>query len=76
MLCSILFAIGLTTASCVAPTPVPAPARDHAAEVLVEQESRRDAEVEAALAKRAKLYRGLGECSDCGKLNTVPFGKE
>jgi hypothetical protein len=53
MLCSILFAIGLTMATCIEPEP----ARDQAADVLIEQESRRDAEVEAALAKRAKLYR-------------------
>lgn len=72
MLCSILFAIGLSAAQCV---ELP-PQRDQAAEILIEQEARQQAEFEAAIAKRNKLYRGLGECSDCGKLNTIPFGRK
>ena len=72
MLCSLLFAIGLSTVPCVEPPPP----RDQAAEVLVEQADRQQADFDAAIAKRNKLYRGLGECSDCGKVNTVPFGRK
>jgi hypothetical protein len=69
MICSVLFALGMTMANCVEP----APPRDQAAEVLIEQERREDDEVAAALAKRDRLYRGLGQCDDCGKLNTDPL---
>jgi hypothetical protein len=71
MLCSILVAIGLTTASCIVPNPAPvpaateAPARDLAAEVLIEQEERDRAEDAKALAKRDKLYSWLKGCVDC-----------
>jgi hypothetical protein len=72
MLCEILLAIGLSTAQCVAPEPVP----DQAAEVMIQQAERQQQEFEAGIAKRNKLYRGLDECKDCGKLNTVPFGRK
>lgn len=67
MLCEIVLAVGLGLGCVEQPT------RDLAAEVLIEQEQRQVAEFEEAKAKRNKLYRGLGECQDCGKLNTLPF---
>jgi hypothetical protein len=68
MLCQIVIAIGLSFGCIDQPPP-----RDQAAEILIEQERQRDAEFEAAKAKRNRLYRGMGECRDCGKLDTVPF---
>jgi hypothetical protein len=68
MLCQFIIAVGLSLGCADQPPP-----RDLAADILVEQEKRRDAEFEAAKAKRDRLYRGLGECQDCGKLDTVPF---
>jgi hypothetical protein len=70
MLCEIIFAAGLTL-GCLPPPPPPP--RDLAADVLVEQQSQQQAEVDAALAKRDKLYRGLNKCSDCGAVDTYPF---
>lgn len=72
MLCTILVAIGLGSGCVETPPP-----RDQAAEVLIEQDNRQQAEVQAALAKRDRLYRRLGEkCDDCGKLDTRPFGRK
>lgn len=71
MLCSFLLALGLNF-GCVEP----APPHDAAASVLKEQEQKEDAEVAAALAKRARLYEGLGQCRDCGAVNVDPFPKK
>jgi hypothetical protein len=67
MFCEIVLSVGLSFGC------VDHPKRDLAAEVLVEQEKRGDAEVDEAKERRNRLYHGLGECQDCGKLNTVPF---
>lgn len=68
MICEMLLAIGLG-AGCVEPPP----ARDQAAEVLVDQEAQRKAEFDDAMARRARLYGGLSKCRDCGELDIVPF---
>jgi hypothetical protein len=39
----------------------------------IEQANRQKAEADAAIAKRDRLYRGLGKCRDCGAMNTDPF---
>lgn len=67
MFCEIVLSVGLSLGC------VDHPTRDLAAEVLIEQEKRGDAEVEEAKERRNRLYRGLGECQDCGKINAVPF---
>jgi hypothetical protein len=70
MFCEIILAAGLTL-GCIQPPP----ARDLAAEVLIEQEKRRDAEFEEAKAMRKKLWSRTEECKDCPRLNTDPFPK-
>lgn len=72
MFCTAMAALGIAVASCSQPVM---PERDRAAEILIEQEAERQADFDAAMAKRAKLYEGLGECPDCGKMKTYPFPK-
>jgi hypothetical protein len=67
MICEIILAVGLSL-GCVEQPP-----RDLAAEVMVEQAEKEQAEVDAAIAKRNKLYARSGKCSDCGVMNTDPF---
>ena len=69
MFCEIILAVGLGL-GCSSPPPS---ARDQAAEVMIEQANRQQAEFDAAIAKRNKLYARSGKCSDCGVMNTDPF---
>ena len=68
MLCEMILAVGLGLGCVDLP-----PQRDLAAEVLIEQDKQQQAEFDAAIAKRNRLYRRAPECSDCPRLNTVPF---
>jgi len=70
MLCEIILAVGLNFGCVDLPPP---PSRDLVAEALVEQEKREREETAAALAKRDKLYRKSEPCTDCPRLNTLPF---
>jgi hypothetical protein len=70
MFCEIILAVGLGL-GCTEPPPPPA--RDQAAEILIEQEARQQAEFEEAIARRNKFYGRSGKCSDCGVMNTDPF---
>lgn len=73
MLCTLLIAVGMGMGSGCIELP---PQRDHAAEVLIEQQARENAEFEEMKAKRNKLYHGLRECPECGKMNTLPFQRK
>jgi hypothetical protein len=70
MFCELILAVGLGLGCAEPPQP---PARDQAAEVLVEQDARQQAKFDAAIARRNKLYARSGKCSDCGVMNTDPF---
>lgn len=69
MFCEIILAVGLSFGC----PPPPPPVRDQAADVLVEQADRQQAEFDAAIARRNKFYARSGKCSDCGVMNTDPF---
>ena len=71
MFCEIILAVGFGL-GCVEPPPTP-PARDQAAEVMIEQETRQQEDFDAAIARRNKFYARSGKCSDCGEMNTDPF---
>jgi hypothetical protein len=63
--CAALLAIGLATAC------PPPPADDAGRELRAQRQERVDQE-RAAAEKVARLYRGLGDCPECGKVRLDP----
>lgn len=66
--CAILLGIGLTV---LCPAP-PAPAVDPAAEELKAMQDEMRRQEQQADEKIKRLYRGLGDCPECGQQHLDP----
>jgi hypothetical protein len=66
--CAILLSIGLTV---LCPAP-PAPAVDPAAEQLKAMQAEMRRQEQQADEKISRLYRGLGDCPECGPKRLDP----
>ena len=68
-ICTLLLTFGLV-ASCVDGTPVK---EETAAEVIRDIQVSEQHDVDDAIARRNRLYKGMGECKGCGTYSSDPF---